>query len=45
MMEREDFLVNPKHQYRVPNEKNMIVVPITKGMKIVMGKQVFSFRE
>ena len=28
-----------------PNEKNMIIVPVTKRMEIIMGIQVFSFRE
>ena len=39
-MERKASLVNPKHQYRVPNRENMIVVPITKRKDIIMSVQV-----
>ena len=27
MVEKKAFLAKPKHQYRVPNKENMIVVP------------------
>ena len=30
MAERKAFLINPKHQCRVPSVENMIVVPINK---------------
>ena len=39
-MERKASLLNPKHQYRVPNRENMIVVPITKRKDIIMSVQV-----
>ena len=34
---KEDFLTNPKHQYHVPQYKDMIVVPITKRPEITMS--------
>ena len=40
MAERKAFLANPKHQYRVSIMENMIAMPITKIMEIVMGIQV-----
>ena len=30
MVERKAFLANPKHQDRVSNMENMIIMPITK---------------
>ena len=35
MVERGGFLANPKPQIMYPNEENMIVVPIAKGMEII----------
>ena len=40
MVEREAFLANPKINIVYPNAKNMIVVPITKIMEIIMSIQV-----
>ena len=36
MMERRAFLANPKNQDHAPNMENMIVVPITKRIEIIM---------
>ena len=38
---KKAFLANPKQQYRVSNVENIIVMPITKRMKIVMRTQVY----
>ena len=40
MVERKALCANPRHQYHVSNEQNMIVVPITKRMEIIMSVQV-----
>ena len=40
IMGRKAFLTNPKCQYRVSNEENMIVEPTTKRMKIITSIQV-----
>ena len=40
MVERKAFLANPKHHIVYPNDKNMIVVPITKRMAIITSIQV-----
>ena len=38
MVERKAFFANPKHQYIIyPDVENLIVVPITKEMEIIMG--------
>ena len=34
------FRTNPKNQYHVSNMENMIVVPIRKGMEIIMSVKV-----
>ena len=44
-MERKGFIADPKYQYHFPNEKNMIIVPITKIMEIIMSIHIFSFHE
>ena len=41
MVERKAFLANLKHHYHVPNMNNMIVVPITKRMEIILSIQVY----
>ena len=41
MVEGKGFLANPKQQYGVPNMENMIVVPITNDMEIIMTIQVW----
>ena len=45
MVERKAFTGNPKHQYRDYNMENMIVVPITKIIKIIMSIKFVSFHE
>ena len=34
---KKAHLANPKHRYRVSQWENMIVVPITKRMEIIMS--------
>ena len=43
MVERKAFVSNPKHQYRVSNMGNMIVVPITKRVETIMSIQACLF--
>ena len=38
---KKAFPANPKHQILYPNVKNMIAMPITKRMKIIIGVQVY----
>ena len=40
MVKRKAFLANPNINIVYPNKKNMVVVPITKGMEIIMSFQV-----
>ena len=40
MVERKALCANPRHQYHVSNQQNMIVVPITKRMEIILSVQV-----
>ena len=40
MVERKAFLANLEHQCRVSNVENVIVVPIAKGMEIIISMQV-----
>ena len=40
MVERKAFLANPKHHIVYPNEGEMIVMPITKGMDFILGIQL-----
>ena len=37
---KKAFPANPKHQILYPNVENMIAIPITKRMEIIMGIQV-----
>ena len=39
-MESEAFLANPKHQHRVSQQENVIVVLLTKGIGIILSIQV-----
>ena len=45
LMGRKTFLANLKHQYRVSNKENKIIVPITKRMRLLWVYKFVSFHE